>query len=69
MANKLHKDRLVVSIASLNPDTGKWKVMVEISHKFFPPEEFESQESAEAFGLQFAAEYIDTRDKKALSTG
>ena len=69
MANKLHKDRLVVSIASLNPDTGKWKVMVGISHKSFPPEEFESREAAEPFGLQFAADYIDTRDKKALSTG
>ena len=61
MASILHKDRLALAIASLDKETGKWKLMIEISHRFYPSDEFISQKAAESFGLEFATAYIDSR--------
>jgi hypothetical protein len=61
MASILHKDRLALAIASFNNETGKWKLMIEISHRFYPCDEFISREAAESFGLEFATAYIDSR--------
>ena len=61
MAGMLHKDRLALTIASFNNETGKWKLMIEISHRFYSCDEFTSQEAAESFRLKFANVYIDSR--------
>jgi hypothetical protein len=61
MAGILHKDRLALAIASFDNETGKWKLMIEISHRFYPCDGFTSREAAESFGLKFATAYIDSR--------
>ena len=61
MASILYKDHLAVAIVSCDKDTGKWKLTIQISHRFYPCDEFTSQEAAESPGLKFATAYIDSR--------
>jgi hypothetical protein len=63
MANTVYKDRLVIVTPKLDEKTGTWTVKIEISHVFNPPDSFSTKEAGEAFGLKFAADYIDNRTK------
>jgi hypothetical protein len=61
MTSILYKDHLAVAIVSCDKDTGKWKVMIETSDKFYPCDKFTSQEAAESPGLKFATACINSR--------
>ena len=63
MANKMYKGRLVIAAATLDKETGKWIARVTVSHTMYPPLSFDTEQEAEAFGLQFATNYIDERTK------
>jgi hypothetical protein len=67
MASQLYKSRLIVTEGTINAQTGRWRVMVDVTSRVdrysrvlkVPSEELETKEEAEAFGVKFAQDWID----------
>ena len=67
MTSQLYKGRLIVTEATINEGTGRWRVMVDITLLIdrysrvlkVPSQELETKEEAEAFGVKLAQEWID----------